>query len=154
MKLWFSARSSEFTAASLPRSILSFTFHWPEGFHPHGRVKLCQFKYPHFTPVSSKLQRLLSSPLKHLLLYTAFSHSVVSDSLWPHGLQPSKLLCPWGFSRQEHWSGLPCPIPVDLPNPGIEPRSPTLQVDSLPSEPPGKPITVYYGQQFRCLFPN
>ena len=43
-----------------------------------------------------------------------------------------------GFSRQEHWSGLPCPPPGDLPNPGIEPRSPTLQADSLPSEPPGK----------------
>ena len=42
------------------------------------------------------------------------------------------------FSRQEHWSGLPIPSPKDLPNPGIEPRSPTLQADSLPSEPPGK----------------
>ena len=41
------------------------------------------------------------------------------------------------FSRQECWSGLPFPSPGDLPNPGIEPRSPTLQVDSLPSEPPG-----------------
>ena len=46
-------------------------------------------------------------------------------------------LCPWGFSRQEHWSGLPCPSPGDLPDPGIEPRSPAWQVDSLPSEPPG-----------------
>ena len=45
-----------------------------------------------------------------------------------------------GFSRQEYWSGLPCHSPGDLPNPGIEPESPTLQVDSLPSEPPGKPI--------------
>jgi len=44
-----------------------------------------------------------------------------------------------GFSRQEHWSGLPCPPPEDLPNPGIQLRSPTLQADSLPSEPPGKP---------------
>ena len=44
------------------------------------------------------------------------------------------------FSRQEYWSGLPFPSPGDLPNPGIEPRSPTLQADSLPSEPPGKPI--------------
>ena len=43
-----------------------------------------------------------------------------------------------GLSRQEYWSGLPCPPPGDLPNPGIEHRSPTLQVDSLPSEPPGK----------------
>ena len=44
-----------------------------------------------------------------------------------------------GFSRQEHWSGLPFPSPGDLPNPGIKPGSPTLQVDSLPAEPPGKP---------------
>jgi len=43
-----------------------------------------------------------------------------------------------GFSRQEYWSGLPCPPPGYLPNPGIKPRSPTLQMDSLPAEPPGK----------------
>ena len=43
------------------------------------------------------------------------------------------------FSRQEYWSGLPHPPPGDIPNPGIEPRSPALQVDSLTSEPPEKP---------------
>ena len=43
-----------------------------------------------------------------------------------------------GFSRQEYWSGLPLPSPGNLPNPGIEPESPALQADSLPSEPPGK----------------
>ena len=43
-----------------------------------------------------------------------------------------------GFSRQEYWSGLPFPSPGDLPNPGIEPGSPVLQADTLPSEPPGK----------------
>ena len=73
------------------------------------------------------------------------SRSVVSDSLRPHGLQPTKLLYPWGFSRQEYWSGLPCPPPGDLPNPGIKPRSPTLPVDSLPSEPPGKPKNTGVG---------
>ena len=52
----------------------------------------------------------------------------------------TRLLCPLGFSRQEYWSGLPFPPPGDLPNPGIKPSFPTLQVDSLPSEPPGKPI--------------
>ena len=56
-----------------------------------------------------------------------------------HGLQPARLLCPWRFSRQEYWSGLPCPPPGDLPDPGMEPGSPTLWADSLPSEPPGKP---------------
>ena len=44
-----------------------------------------------------------------------------------------------GFSRQEHWSGQPFPSPGDLPDPRIEPVSPTLQADSLPSEPPGRP---------------
>ena len=43
-----------------------------------------------------------------------------------------------GFSRQEYWSGLPCPSPGELPNPEIKPGSPTLQADSLLSEPPGK----------------
>ena len=43
------------------------------------------------------------------------------------------------FSRPEYWRGLPFPSPGDLPNPGIEPRSPALQVDSLPAEPQGKP---------------
>ena len=43
-----------------------------------------------------------------------------------------------GFSRQWYCSGLPFPSPADLPNPGIEPRSPALQTDTLPSKPPGK----------------
>ena len=43
-----------------------------------------------------------------------------------------------GLSRQEYWSGLPFPSPGDLPNPGIEPRSPELQADFLLSAPPGK----------------
>ena len=51
---------------------------------------------------------------------------------------PGSSLCPWGFSRQEYWSELPCPLPGDIPNPGIKPRSPALQADSLPSESPGK----------------
>ena len=46
-----------------------------------------------------------------------------------------------GFSRQEYWSGLPFPSPADLPNRGIEPRSPTLKADALTSEPSGKPPT-------------
>ena len=47
-----------------------------------------------------------------------------------------------GLSRQEYWSGLTFPSPGDHPGPGIEPRSPALQVDSLPSEPLGKPHIV------------
>ena len=48
-----------------------------------------------------------------------------------------------GFSRQECWSGLPFPSPRDLPNPGIEPGSPALQADTLPSEPPGEPLHLW-----------
>ena len=47
-----------------------------------------------------------------------------------------------GFSRQEYWSGLPFCSPGDLHDPGIEPRSPVLQADSLPSAPPGNPTQV------------
>ena len=46
------------------------------------------------------------------------------------------------FSRQEYWSGLPFPSPGDLPNPEIEPGSPALQTDPLPSEPPGRPLSL------------
>ena len=48
------------------------------------------------------------------------------------------------FSRQEYWSGLPFPSPGDPPNPGVEPMSPALQADALPSEPPGKPYSFLW----------
>ena len=48
------------------------------------------------------------------------------------------------FSREEYWSGLPFPSQGDLPDPGIECRSPALQADALPSEPPGKPESDEY----------
>ena len=67
-----------------------------------------------------------------------WSRLVVSNSATPwtvaHQAPPSM-----EFSRQQYWSGLPFPAPGDLPDPGIEPRSPALQADALPSEPPGKP---------------
>ena len=50
-----------------------------------------------------------------------------------------------GFSRQEYWSGWPCPSPWDLPDSGIKPtssESPALQVNSLPTEPPEEPLSV------------
>ena len=55
-----------------------------------------------------------------------------------------------GFFRQEYWSGLPCPPPGDLPDPGIKPMSPVapaLQVDSFPAEPPRKPYMQDKKQQ-------
>ena len=48
-----------------------------------------------------------------------------------------------GFSSQEYWSGLPFPSPGDLPDPGIEPKSPVLQADALTSEPPGKILIIH-----------
>ena len=80
--------------------------------------------------------------LTHTQFCMCYAHSVAQlcQTLWPHGLQPTRLLRPWGFSRQEHWSGLPFPSPVDLPDPGIELGSPALQANSLPSEPPGKSL--------------
>ena len=62
-----------------------------------------------------------------------------SDSLWPHWTIACWAPLSIGFFRQEHWSGLPFLSPRDLPDPGIKPTSPTLQADSLPSEPSGKP---------------
>ena len=63
---------------------------------------------------------------------------------------------PMEFSRTEHWSGQPFPSPGDLPNPGIEPRSPTLQADSLPAEPQGKPRNTGVGSLslLQWIFPT
>ena len=71
--------------------------------------------------------------LKQLSMYT-HTQNVVHQSLSKE------------FSRQEYWSGLPCHPQRDLPNPGIEPRSPTLQSDSLPAEAQGKPKHTEVGR--------
>ena len=55
-----------------------------------------------------------------------------------------------GIFREEYWSGLPCPFPGDLQDPGIKPGSPALQADSLPSEPPGKPYFLFKVTYFFC----
>ena len=65
------------------------------------------------------------------------SHVQLFGIPWTVACQPPLSM---GFSRQEYWSGLPFPPPGDLPDPGIEPESPALQADALPSEPPGKPV--------------
>ena len=66
------------------------------------------------------------------------SHSVVFDSVNPGAVSCQAPLS-MELSRQEYWSGQPFPSPGDLPDPGIECESPTLQTDSLQSEPLGKP---------------
>ena len=81
-----------------------------------------------------KSQQVLNSML------LLFGHSVVSDSfetLWTVARQVPLSM---GFLRQEYWSGLPFPSPGDLPDPGIEPTSPTLAGGFFTTEPSGKPI--------------
>ena len=65
----------------------------------------------------------------------SLSHVRFFATPWTVGYQDPP---PMGVSRQGYWNGLPFPFPGDLPNPVIEPRSPALQTDALPSEPPGK----------------
>ena len=74
-----------------------------------------------------------------------FSHVQLFATPWTvaHQAPPSM-----GFSRQEYWSGLPFPSPGDLPDPGIEPRSLALQMDSLPAEQPGKPTKSIQVQSY------
>ena len=72
-------------------------------------------------------------------LRVKWSRSVVSGSMWPHRLQPTRLLSPWNFLGKS--TGVGCHFLLQgLPDPGIEPGSPVLQSDALPSEPPGKPV--------------
>ena len=71
------------------------------------------------------------------------------EALLGRSVMSNSFVTPWtvarqarlsmGFPRQEYWSGLPLPLPGDLPYPGIKPRSSALQADPLQSEPPGKP---------------
>ena len=71
----------------------------------------------------------------------SLSHVWLFATPWTVGRQAPLSM---GFSRQEYWSGLPCPPPGDLPHPGIKPGSPALQADALSSEPPAKPGNEKY----------
>ena len=73
-------------------------------------------------------------------MLSCFSHIQLFVTIWIVAHQASLFM---RFSSQEYWSGLPC-LPGDLPNPGIEPRSFALQADSSLSEPPGKPLLIFY----------
>ena len=88
------------------------------------------------SPLTPSLTNTVSHVSKNrnnatLDLQNACSHSVVSDPATVAHQAPLSM----GFPRQECWSGLPCPPPGDLPDPGIKPESSALQADSLPSEP-------------------
>ena len=70
--------------------------------------------------------------------------SVMSDSATPWTILSME------FSKPEYWTGYPFPSPGDCPNPGIKPRSPTLQADSSPAEPQGKPSEELLHLSFNC----
>ena len=105
-------------------------------FHFHGLFP----KPPPFWTTFS-CSNYLTVPKTQKLLAQSWANvtcSVMLDSVWSHGLSVE-------LSRQEYWSGLPFPSPGDLPNPGIKPRSPVLQVDPLPAEPQRKPKNAGVG---------
>ena len=99
-------------------------------YHFFSSTKL-RTKAIHFPPLipSSSLSNLPKAKVKSL------SHVRLFATPWTVAYQAPPSM---GFSRQEYWSGLPFPSPGDLPDPGIKPRSPALQADTLPSEPSGK----------------
>ena len=85
---------------------------------------------------TSFLQSEVSSSLGHVFVVVqALSRVQLFVTPWTVARQAPPSM---RFSRQEYWSGLPCPPPGDLPNPRIEPRPPALRADSLPAEPPEK----------------
>ena len=79
------------------------------------------------------------------LMRSKYSYTFLSDSCSAvfYSLQPHGLYSP--YNSPEYWTGYLFPSPGDLPNPGTEPTSPTLQADSLPSEPPGQPKNTGVG---------
>ena len=93
----------------------------------------------------------ISSSLTHLLMCVCVCVFESLSCVWlfatPWTVAHQAPL-PMEFSRQEYWSGLPFPPPGDLPNSGIKPGSPALQVDFfLSSEPLGKPLTGIFSSQ-------
>ena len=101
---------------------------------------------------------LISSPkinLAFVLHFPVLSCSVVSNSLQPHGLYSLPGSSIHGIIQAKYWRKLPCPPLGDLPNLGIKPWSPTLQMYSLLSEPPGKPLFSSPSlSQIRFLWPH
>ena len=90
--------------------------------------------------LSYQLKLCVLSHFSHVQIFAVAKLAVASQA------PPSM-----GFSRQEYWSGLPFSSPGDLSNPGIKSWSLTLQADSFPSEPPGKP-DVKFCQAKNCKF--
>ena len=107
-------------------------------------------KYLFFFPILHKVNLHWTFALHPIFFaFMFFIINISMTSLWKSFSCVQFFVTPWTvayqpplsmeLSRQGYWSGLPFPSPGDLPHPGIEPRSPTLQADALPSEPRGKP---------------
>ena len=79
-----------------------------------------------------QLKGLLRQYLQNNTCCAVLSRPVMSNFLWPHGLYPTRLLCPWGFSMQVYWSWFSCHPPGNHPNPGFESRPPTLSHQGSP----------------------
>ena len=97
-----------------------FTFHGSSSFHHQDHLSLGENGYMYIygwvPPLFPWNYHIIVNQL-----CAVFSCSVVSDSLQPHGLYPARLLCLWGFSKQEEWSGLPCLLQRIFPNLGLNP---------------------------------
>ena len=113
---------------------------------------LTSFANPFLTPSRNCLPLFWSMAVS--AAHACYVTSVLPDSLWPYGLQHTRLLCPWGFSRQKYWSGLPCSLPGDLPTQGSNLHLLHLlhwQVGSLPLVLPGKPTFSAILPQIQAL---
>ena len=110
---------------SVKRDFFRCLFNLPisqETFHDHSLISL-----------STRIHGMLQLSVSEVAQSCPTRCNPMDSSL--HQAPPSM-----GFSSQEYWSGLPLPSPENLPNQEIEPRSPVLQTDALPSEPPGKSV--------------
>ena len=103
-------------------------------FWPHQVTIWLSVPWPGTEPVPSVMDVQM---LNHWTVHV--NRSVMSNSLQLFATVDCQPPLSMEFSRQEYWSALLFPSPGGLLDPGIEPRSPALQADSLPSEPPGKP---------------
>ena len=102
----------------------------------HNTQKLLKFNNKETTGIKNELKTLTDTPPKKVKV-KSLSRVQFFATPWTVAHQAPQSM---EFSRQEYWSGLPFPSPGYLPNPGIEPGSPTLQADALQSEPPGKQV--------------
>ena len=96
----------------------------------------------------SILNAYMRCPLDVSCVLSHFSHLQLFVTLWTIARQAPLSM---ELYQQEHWSGLLCPPPGDLPDPGIEPRAPTLQAGSLPAEPLQKPLMSHRHFKFNVV---